>query len=87
MKHFVLKLVMRLAFWALYNEVEREAFRLAVARVRKDVRIPIYTRDEYRHGHEARHDVAAEIAERCLPATRDSLLNLGVEMAYWLVKH
>ena len=78
----LVKVTMRL----MYSHVERGIFLHVVRTVRKDVRIPVYVKDQVRHGREARKDEAVYRAGGFLPKMRDQMIIIGVELTYWLVK-
>jgi hypothetical protein len=77
----VTKRLQWLLFWWMFAKAERVVFVEAIHAVKQDVTVPIYGKDQYRHGREARRDVATELLQVRMPHLRDREIHLGLELA------
>lgn len=74
------RLLQRVLFWWMFSVEQRGIFAEAVEIVKNDPGIPIYGKDQYRHGREARRDRATELLQILLPELSDRQIHLGLEL-------
>lgn len=80
MKKLLTKWAIRLLAYLVIGSAWGEFLKVS-AEVADDPRIPIYGKDQFRFGREARRDEAVHRAG--YTNLSDSQINLGCELAYW----